>query len=53
MQQASMPQAPRQQSQNWGGGGGFRMQQASAPAPSAPRQSYTPRSGGQQRTRGR
>ena len=53
MQQASMPQAPRQQSQNWGGGGGFRMQQASAPAPSAPRQGHAPRSGGQQRTRGR
>jgi hypothetical protein len=63
MQQASMtPQAPRQQQpqQNWGGGG-FRMQQASAPAPTAPRQAsaptaprptYTAPSGGQ-RTRSR
>jgi uncharacterized membrane protein YebE (DUF533 family) len=63
MQQASMtPQAPRQQQpqQNWGGGG-FRMQQASAPAPAAPRQAsaptaprptYTAPSGGQ-RTRSR
>jgi uncharacterized membrane protein YebE (DUF533 family) len=60
MQQASMaPQAPRQQ-QNWGGsGGGFRMQQASAPAPrqmsapTAPRPSYTPQQSGGQRSRGR
>ena len=62
MQQASMtPQAPRQQQpqQNWGGGA--RMQQASAPAPTAPRQAsaptaprptYTAPSGGQ-RTRSR
>lgn len=70
MQQASMtPQAPRQQQpqqqQNWGGGnGGWRMQQASAPAqqprpqqvsaPSTPRPTYTPSSGGGgQRSRGR
>jgi hypothetical protein len=52
------PQAPRQPQQNWGGGGGFRMQQASAPAqrqasaPMAPRPTYTAPSGGQ-RTRSR
>jgi hypothetical protein len=54
MQQASMsPQAPRSQQpqQSWGGGG-FRTQQASAPAPTAPRPAYTPPSGGQ-RTRSR
>jgi hypothetical protein len=65
MQQASMPtQQPRQQ-QSWGGNnGGWRMQQASAPAPqprpqqmsapTAPRPTYTPPSGGGgQRTRSR
>ncbi len=58
MQQASMPQqAPRQPQQTWGGNGGWRMQQASMPqqaprpqqmsAPTAPRPSYAPPSGGQ------
>ena len=57
------PAQPQPQQQSWGGGGGWRMQQASAPAPqprpqqmsapATPRPTYTPPSGGGQRSRGR